>query len=325
MKRRILPLILAALLLSGCCYAPGHDGDSLWEGRYQLPEWLEADYTVATEPKPTEPVDASPMANVPIPTPEVDLEALPERSDNDIVNALDYIPDLVVDLRYAGSNNFTGQPIYDFEGVYLRYGTVQKLMQVQQALRDQGYLLKIWDAYRPVTAQQTLWSAKPDSAYMDNPQTGYSPYSCANTVAVTIVDAEGNELVMPSGFDEFSALADRNYDDCSAEAAENAKLLESVMEANGFESHSKQWWCYSDSKDYAVETVFDPGVISVWYAVCNEYINLRKEPNVSASVVTTIAKDQQFTLLGWSGGFAYVEYRGQRGYVNADYIKKVGT
>ena len=159
--KRLLGLMLAAVvLLAGCCYAPGHEGGSAMEMRYELPEWLEADFEVAKE-KPTQPTDHTPQT--PLPTPELDLGSMPERKDSDIVNALDYIPDLEVELKYATMDNFTGKVIYEFTDVYLRYGTGKKLMAVQQDLREQGYLLKVWDAYRPVSAQKALWEAFPDS------------------------------------------------------------------------------------------------------------------------------------------------------------------
>lgn len=322
MKRSVFAIALTiVMILTGCCYAPGHEGSSLLEMRYELPEWLEADYEVAT--RPTVPEETEPVV-VPLPDPEVDLSAMPERQDHEFVNVLDYIPDIVVDLRYATTNNFTGEVIYTFDGVYLRYGTVKKLMLVQQELRSQGYLLKIWDAYRPVSAQYTLWSVYPDPTYVANPETGYSSHSCGNTVDVTIVNADGVELEMPSEFDDFSARADRNYSDCSTTAANNAQLLEDAMEMHGFEGYDGEWWHFTDSQAYPVENVFDPAEISIWYADCNEYINIRTEPRGDASVLGTVPKDQQFTLLGWSGGFAYMEYQGIRGYVNGDYIQKVG-
>lgn len=321
MKRSALAIaLLISLVLSGCCYAPGHEGSAVLEMRYDLPEWLEADYQVATKPAvPDETIHGL----APLPDPELDLESMPERADTDFVNVLDYIPDIVVDLRYATPNNFTGEVIYSFDGVYLRYGTVKKLMEVQQELRTHGYLLKIWDAYRPVSAQYSLWSACPDPTYVANPDTGYSTHSCGNTIDITIVDANGVELEMPTDFDDFSPKADRDYSDCSATAAANAQLLEDIMESHGFEGYDEEWWHFSDETVYPVEEVFDPGEISTWYADCNEYINIRTAPNVSANAIGTIAKNEQFTLLGWSGGFAYIEYKGVRGYVNANYIQRV--
>jgi hypothetical protein len=86
MKRLMIILLTVVALLSGCCYAPGHEGGSALGMRYELPEWLVADYELAkeTQTQPTEP-----QVHTPLPTPEVDLEALPERKDSDIGNALE--------------------------------------------------------------------------------------------------------------------------------------------------------------------------------------------------------------------------------------------
>lgn len=321
MKRLLVLVLAVVMLLSGCCYAPGYEGASGIEMRYELPKWLEADYEVAKETT-TQPTIAGDLAA--LPTPEVDLDAMPERKDSDIVNALDYIPDLEVELKYATMDNFTGEVIYEFTDVYLRYGTVKKLMAVQQDLREHGYLLKVWDAYRPVSAQKALWEAFPDPTYVANPNTGHSTHSCGNTVDVTVVDAEGNELEMPTGFDEFSEKADRDYSDCTTAASQNAQMLESIMKEHGFTGYQGEWWHFSDNVDYPVENVFDPALISTWSAECNEYINLREKPDTSAKSIAQIKKDEKFTLLGRTGKFAYVEYKGIRGYVNADYMKQVG-
>ena len=178
----------------------------------------------------------------------------PEPADTDLVVVQDYIPTLYVELRYATTNNFTGQQIYDFTEARLRYGTVKKLMRVQETLLQQGYSLKIWDAFRPVSAQFRLWEVCPNGAYVANPNTGYSSHSRGNTVDLTMVRADGTEIPMPSGFDEFSALADRNYSDVSAQARQNVAVLEAAMQAEGFVGYSAEWWHYSDGVVYDVVT-----------------------------------------------------------------------
>lgn len=183
-------------------------------------------------------------------------EELPD--DDDFVEIKTYIPDIVLELKYAGTDNFTGQKIYDFTEAYLRYGTVKKLMQVQDELREKGLFLKIWDAFRPVSAQFTLWEVYPDATYVANPNTGFSSHSRGNTVDVTIVDGNGQEIVMPTGFDDFSKLADRDYRDCSKEAAEHALLLEDTMIKYGFRAYSGEWWHFTDVDTYPVEEEFEP-------------------------------------------------------------------
>lgn len=119
-----------------------------------------------------------------------------------------------------------------------------------------GYSLKIWDAYRPATVQFDIWRACPDINYVANPQRGYSAHCRGCNVDVTIVDKDGKELVMPTGFDEFTEMADRDYSDCSAEAAQNAQFLDDVMTKHGFEGRYLEWWQYTDTTDYGIELEF---------------------------------------------------------------------
>ena len=326
MKRKITALILIfALALSGCCYAPGNERASFVEKWLKLPALPMEDYQSMKEPSAENPEDPSAPTEeaAQLAVPVVNLEDMPKREPGDFVKVKDYIPDIVVELKYATSSNFSGQVVYDFTDVYLRFSTVLKLMDVQAQLREQGLRLKIWDGFRPLEAQEKLWEAKPDPAYVSHPVYGTNSHSRGNTVDVTLVDINDRELEMPTGFDDFSAFADRDYSDCTNAAAENAQLLQEAMESNGFTGLQTEWWHFTENAEYEIEKVFDPGAVSLWRAECNEYINLREQANVSAGVITTIPDNDQFTLLGWTGGFALVEYKGLRGYVNADYISRV--
>ena len=88
---------------------------------------------------------------------------------------------------------------------------------------------------------------------MSDPATGRRTHCRGGAVDVTLADATGALLEMPSGFDDFSERADRDYSDCSAEAAEQARLLQEVMEGCGLVGYSGEWWHFSDGVDYPVE------------------------------------------------------------------------
>ena len=229
-KKCILTLLLC-LLLTACTYE-------------------EANLPAAT-PTPTvvpvmTPTPTPAIAPTPTPLPEPVDDATP-------VRVRDYIPNIAVDLRYATERNFTGQVIYDFTEPYLRWGTVKKLMAVQQDLNNMGYGLLIWDGYRPPAAQFKLWEIVPDANFVANPYNGYSSHSRGNTVDVTLVTLSGDAVEMPSDFDEFAAIADRDYSDVSEAAAANARLLEMTMEAHGFTGYVNEWWHYSDTVRYEAE------------------------------------------------------------------------
>ncbi len=185
---------------------------------------------------------------------EVENLLLEDGSEQDdaLVSVWQYLPNVDVDLKYASADNFTGQVIYDSEDPQLRFGTLQKLKAVQDQLGQAGFRLLIWDAYRPAEAQWKLWELCPDANFVSNPNKGFSNHSRGNTVDVTLVTLDSEPVEMPSGFDEFSALADRDYSDVSPTARSNAELLEQAMTAAGFRGYSKEWWHFSDTTDYPV-------------------------------------------------------------------------
>ena len=113
-------------------------------------------------------------------------------------------------------------------------------------------------SFRPTEAQFRLWEVCPDPVYVANPETGYSSHSRGNTVDVTLTDLDGNAVEMPSGFDDFSPLADRDYSDVPASAAANAQLLEDVLTACGFQPYTGEWWHFSDLDNYPVEESWSP-------------------------------------------------------------------
>ncbi len=184
-------------------------------------------------------------------------EVIPEPEDDEMVLIKDYIPEIIIELRYATSNNFTGEVIYESSDAYLRYGTVKKLKSAYTELKALGYNIKVWDAFRPTEAQWRLWDICPDPTYVSDPSKGYSNHSRGIAIDITLTDKNGNELEMPSEFDEFGEIADRDYSDATKEAAQNATLLESVMIKHGFTAYKGEWWHFADSVKYEV---YDDGI-----------------------------------------------------------------
>ncbi len=267
--------------------------------------------TSATNPS-TKPTETKPVQS------ESGASSIPKAS---FVRVKDYIPDIEVGLRYAGTDNFMGKAIYDFTDAYLRYGTVKKLMKVQSALAEYGLRLKIWDAYRPGNAQHIMWHYCQNETYIDNPAVRYSSHTMGDTVDITLVDAAGNEVPMPSDYDVFSKQGDRDYSDCTEEQKKNAQLLEKLMESNGFFGYDEEWWHFSDSASYSTNLYFDPAVISVWYANCSTYLSLRKTPYLEGTEIDRIKPGESVILLGWYEKFAFVDYQGTQGYVSSSYLK----
>ena len=251
--RLALSLILICVILSGCAVWQSHQETAVQTVPLYEDTTQEATSSSTTETIPEITVE---WETIPVTQPPVI-----EPADGDFVLIRDYIPDIVVDLKYATEDNFTGQVIYSFTEPYARYGTVKKLQTVQAMLAPLGYGLKVWDAFRPVSAQYQLWAVCPDPTYVANPNNGFSSHSRGNTVDVTIIRLEdGSDLTMPTGFDDFSTMANRDYSDCSQEARDNAVLLEVIMTACGFKGYYGEWWHYTDVVGYDVEQGFDPSL-----------------------------------------------------------------
>lgn len=247
-----LSLVVA---LAGCAQESGSQNSGTDDPTNGTSQAAPEDTTDVTEGM--EVTDPSDQTTPPVTEPGQTGSVEPE--DDDFVRVLDYIPMARQQLMYATKDNFTGTVIYGSSDAYLRYGTVKKLMEAQKDLQRLGYTLVIWDAYRPVYAQQRLYDAYPDPNFVSPPGTGNQDHCRGRAVDVTIANILTGELLeMPTGFDDFSAKADRDYSDVSPVAACNAQILTDAMERNGFKGYSGEWWHFNDTDEYPIEEVFDP-------------------------------------------------------------------
>lgn len=157
-------------------------------------------------------------------------------------------PGLVLDIRYATPDNFTGQPVYPSARCYLRAEVAQRLVKAHRALKRQGLGLKVYDCYRPFSVQERFWAIMPDERYVLEPKrengviVKSSRHNKGAAVDVTLVDATGRELPMPTGYDDFTDKAHRDSKSATAEQRTNSLLLEKIMAAEGFEPLPTEWW-----------------------------------------------------------------------------------
>jgi D-alanyl-D-alanine dipeptidase len=169
------------------------------------------------------------------------LIALPSFAETKLVNIQTIAPKIEVDLKYATEDNFTGQVVYAFKECFLLEEVALALKEVSQELDQQGLRLKVWDGFRPIAAQWKFWELVPDERYVSDPRKG-GRHTRGTAVDLTLMTAEGQELVMPSCFDDFSEKAHRDYQGASEEALNNRALLETVMQKHGFTGFPSEWW-----------------------------------------------------------------------------------
>lgn len=173
----------------------------------------------------------------------------------DLVELNRIIPDIVLDIRYATTNNFVGEVLYPSARCFLAREPALALKKVQADLKKQGYRLKVFDGYRPLSVQKRMWEILPDNRYVADPATG-SNHNRAYSVDVTLLNLDGSDVLMPSEFDDFSERAHMDYMDCPAEAIRHRKILHETMQRHGFSGIDSEWWHFN-YKGYKDKPVLD--------------------------------------------------------------------
>lgn len=178
------------------------------------------------------------------------VEAGPFRAP-ELVELVKLDPTIRLDIRYATKNNFLGRRVYKEARAFLQRPAAEALVRVSHALRAQGFGLAVFDGYRPWQVTKVFWDATPADRkeFVADPQKG-SRHNRGCAVDVTLFDLQtGQEVQMPSEYDEMTERSHINYKCASAEATRLRDVLRAAMEAEGFSVYEPEWWHY-DYKDW---------------------------------------------------------------------------
>jgi D-alanyl-D-alanine dipeptidase len=164
---------------------------------------------------------------------------------------------IVVDMRYATTNNFTKAKLPGYEGnhAYLRDEAAAALALVNEDLHRQGLGLKIFDAYRPVRATDAMVKWTQTANRGDLLRDGYiasrSKHNLGVAVDLTIIDMKTRaELNMGTPFDYFGLQA--HTLNARGIILRNRQLLKTEMERQGFTNYENEWWHFSYPVDNPV-------------------------------------------------------------------------
>ena len=202
--------------------------------------------------------------------------ALPTDASGFVLLA-DFVPHVIQEIRYYSTYNFIGERIDGYEEpvALLTIEAARALKAVSNELFVQGYRLKVFDAYRPVTAvkQFILWGIEdtdirmkpyfyPDLEKQELFAQGYiakqSSHSRGSAVDLTLLDMKtGKELDMGSPFDLFSEVSHPDYRGITQEQYENRMLLQRAMGRNGFAPIDCEWWHFTLRDEPFPDTYFD--------------------------------------------------------------------
>jgi D-alanyl-D-alanine dipeptidase len=180
--------------------------------------------------------------------------------DPDLAELVRLDPGIRLDIRYATASNFTGRPLYTQPRAFLQRPAAEALVRAHRALREQGYGILVYDAYRPWSVTKALWDSASDSerkeGFVADPETG-SKHNRGCAVDVGLYDLKtGKEVEMPSGYDEFSERAFPDYAGGAPESRRPRDLLRRAMEAEGFHVSKNEWWHFN-FKDWQAYPLLD--------------------------------------------------------------------
>lgn len=167
-------------------------------------------------------------------------------STKKMVELRSLMPDIIYDLRYAGTNNFMQRMMYpsNTTETFLRLPAAIALSKVQKELSEKGLGLKIFDAYRPYSITVKFWELVKDERYVANPAKG-SGHNRGIAVDLTIINLNtGEELDMGTGFDNFTDTVHHSFTNLPEDVLQNRLLLKSIMEKSGFKALETEWWHY---------------------------------------------------------------------------------
>ena len=152
------------------------------------------------------------------------------------------IPGIRIDVRYATTNNFMHEKLYPVAKVYLRVPAAKALAEVQRELAAEHLGLLVFDGYRPYSVTEKMWEPIRNPDFVADPAKG-SRHNRGAAVDLTLVNsASGEELQMPTPYDDFTPRARADYADLPPQAIANRAKLRDAMVRHGFDQLPSEWW-----------------------------------------------------------------------------------
>lgn len=167
---------------------------------------------------------------------------------------------ILVDLKYASTDNFMHQQLYFIiDQLYLQQDVAERLSRSQAYLQQlhPNYSLLVYDGVRPVDVQKRMWDALDSipiaerGKFVSNPK-NHSVHNYGAAIDLTIVDENQRPLDMGTGYDDSRKIAypslEQQYlasGELSKQQVDNRKLLRKVMSHQGFLNIPSEWWHFN--------------------------------------------------------------------------------
>jgi D-alanyl-D-alanine dipeptidase len=223
-------------------------------------------------------IAASACAAMPAPKASVQVSPATSAAQVDLVDVSTLASDIRVEMRYAGSDNFTGAvvPGYEAKKCLLLKPAAEALAQVQADLRAQGMSLTLYDCYRPVRAVHAFVAWAHDLSDQSTKAEHYpnvdkskllgpyiaetSGHSRGATVDLGLLRCDGGDctpLDMGAGFDLFDPRANTDTPAITDAQRANRQLLQDAMNKHGFANYPMEWWHFTFRPEPTPTTAYD--------------------------------------------------------------------
>jgi D-alanyl-D-alanine dipeptidase len=202
--------------------------------------------------------------------------AFAQSRPSSFVDAATVVPGLIVEMRYAGSHNFTGRPVDGYEAPHclLTREAAAALAEVARDVATRGLAIKVFDCYRPVRAVMNFvrWARDLNDQKMkaefypnvdkrtlfrDGYIASHSGHSRGSTTDLTLSKTDGTELDMGTHFDFFSPKSWTADPTITPAEHANRMLLADAMRRRGFRGYDKEWWHFTLRGEPYPATFFD--------------------------------------------------------------------
>ena len=177
-------------------------------------------------------------------------------SNKELIDLEKFIPGIVLDIRYATTNNFTGEKIYNQPRAFAVRPVAEALRKAQSEFAKHNVGIKIFDAYRPYAATVKFYEVYRDTNFVASPYRG-SRHNRGCAIDMTLIDLKTKkELKMPTGYDAFVDEARPDFPLQDVDVKKNRSLIIDVMNRHGFRVNSAEWWHF-DFRGYQKYPVLD--------------------------------------------------------------------
>jgi zinc D-Ala-D-Ala dipeptidase len=177
---------------------------------------------------------------------------------NELVDIADVSTEFDYEIRYATTDNFIGEVLYDCAKCLLHPEVAEALIKANQYFCEKGYKIKLYDCYRPLDVQKKMWAKVPRPTYVANPYDKGSIHNKGAAVDMTLVTLDGCYVEMGTDYDYFGREAHIDNYNLPEAILGNRKLLFDGMYKQGFKNVRTEWWHFSFRKNRSYATLNEP-------------------------------------------------------------------